>query len=556
MPPAPIRITASNPAPRAPAGSRPVQWFSRGMLYALPVVLLTVIPLMVVLAGLFSPQPEIWAHLGEYVLPGVLKNTAILVLGVGLGVLLLGVSLAWLTAVCDFPGRRVFAWALMLPLAIPAYVLAFVQVGIFEFTGPLQSWLRASYGDSRWVPEIRSAWGVVLVLSLAFYPYVYLLARNAFATQGMRAIEAAQTLGYTRWQAFWKVALPMARPWIAGGLSLALMEVLADFGAVSIFNFDTFTTAIYKAWYSLFNLTAASQLAALLVLLVLVLVAVEQRSRGARAYQVKSSHAERIVLRGRSRWLASGLCLLVFVLAFALPVLQLVIWSARVWAADFDERYIGFIGRSLLLAAMAALLVTTLGLLLAVTRRRYPDAGTQWLARVATLGYAVPGTVLSVGVFIPIAWLDNVLLAWLAPLGYHDIAIFKGTVAVLLLALAARFFAVAFQPIDSGLQRISRSQEEAARSLGLTSRAVIWRLHLPLLKSSLLSAALLVFVDVMKEMPITLLTRPFGWDTLAIRVFEMTSEGMWDRAALPSLIIVLAGLLPVLLLIRQSENHA
>ena len=220
----------------------------------MPIAGLTLVPLLVVLASAFEPQPAVWSHLAEYVLPSVLKNTLILLLGVGIGVLLLGVTLAWLTAVCDFPGRRLFAWSLMLPLAMPAYVLAFVQVGLLDFTGPVQTLLRAWLGDSRWFPPIRSTGGVILVLTLAFYPYVYLLARNAFITQGMRAIEAAQALGYTRVQAFWKVALPMARPWIAGGLTLALMETLADFGSVSIFSFDTFTTAIYKAWFALFNL--------------------------------------------------------------------------------------------------------------------------------------------------------------------------------------------------------------------------------------------------------------------------------------------------------------
>ncbi|BCL75489.1 iron ABC transporter permease [Jeongeupia sp. HS-3] len=522
-------------------------------MYALPIALLTVVPLLVVLASLFNPQPEIWAHLLEYVLPGVLWNTLLLIVGVTVGVLALGVPLAWLTAVCDFPGRRCFSWALMLPLAMPAYVLAFVQVGLLDFTGPVQTLLRSVFGTSAWFPQIRSTGGVILVLSMAFYPYVYLLARNAFLSQGRRALEAAQTLGVSRKRAFFTVAIPMARPWLIGGVTLALMETLADFGTVAIFNFDTFTTAIYKAWFSLFNLPAASQLASLLVMFVLVLVAVEQWGRGARSYQVRSGDAERIALRGTGRWLASAWCSLVLLLAFIVPLLQLLFWVKGVWAEDFDDRYPAFIGRSLLIAAMAALLVTVFALVLAYARRRYQDAGTRWLVRLATLGYAVPGTVLAVGVFIPIAWLDNALLSLLRPLGFAGLAVFKGTLAVMLLALAARFLAVAFQPVDSAMQRITRNQEDAARSLGLNSRQTLWRLHLPLLRTGLMSAALLTFVDVLKEMPITLMTRAFGWDTLAVRVFEMTSEGMWDRAALPSLFIVLAGLLPVVLLIRKTE---
>ncbi|TJZ65021.1 iron ABC transporter permease [Chitiniphilus eburneus] len=522
------------------------------MALTLPIALLTLVPLLVVLASFLSPQPAVWTHLAHYVLPDVLRNTALLIGGVGCGVLLLGVSLAWLTAMCEFPGRRFFAWALMLPLAMPAYVLAFVMVGLLDFTGPVQTWLRAAFGGSGWFPPIRSSGGVVLVLSLAFYPYVYLLARNAFATQGRRALEAAQMLGVSRRKAFWRVAIPMARPWIVGGLTLALMETLADFGAVSVFNFDTFTTAIYKAWFALFNLPAASQLASLLVLFVLALAVIEQRVRGERLYHARAGGGERIALRGSARWGAVAWCTLVLLVAFVIPMIQLGHWVAQVWADDFDARYPAFIGRSVLLAALAALLVMALALALAYARRRYRDAGTRWLVRLATLGYAVPGTVLAVGVFIPIAWLDNLLLAALQPLGFDGFQVLKGTVAVMLLALAARFLAVGFQPVDSAMQRITRNQEEAARSLGLRSRQVVARLHLPLLRGGLLTALLMVFVDVMKEMPITLMTRAFGWDTLAVRVFEMTSEGMWDRAALPALFIVLAGLLPVMLLTRHG----
>ncbi|GLS06302.1 iron ABC transporter permease [Chitiniphilus shinanonensis] len=546
-----LNPAVSDPSPHA-AHHRRHAW--RGVAISLPIALLTLIPLLVVLASFLSPQPEIWAHLAQYVLPGVLRNTLLLIIGVGLGVLGLGVSLAWLTAMCEFPGRRFFAWALMLPLAMPAYVLAFVMVGLLDFTGPVQTWLRAAFGGSAWFPPIRSSGGVVLVLSLAFYPYVYLLARNAFATQGRRALEAAQMLGVSRRAAFWRVAIPMARPWIVGGLTLALMETLADFGAVSVFNFDTFTTAIYKAWFALFNLPAASQLASLLVLFVLALAVVEQRVRGERLYHARAGGGERIALRGTARWGAVAWCALVLLVAFVVPLIQLGHWVTQVWADDFDERYPAFIGRSVLLAALETLLVAALALALAYARRRYRDGGTRWLVRLATLGYAVPGTVLAVGVFIPIAWLDNLLLAIFQPLGFEGFQVFKGTVAVMLLALAARFLAVGFQPVDSGMQRITRNQEEAARSLGLRSRQVLLRLHLPLLRGGLFTALLMVFVDVMKEMPITLMTRAFGWDTLAVRVFEMTSEGMWDRAALPALFIVLAGLLPVLLLTRHGAE--
>lgn len=527
----------------------------RGAVLLLPIALLTLIPLLVVMGSFLHPEPEIWQHLSEYVLPEVLKNTLILIVGVGLGVLLLGVPLAWLTAVCQFPGRQFFAWALMLPLAMPAYVLAFVMVGLLDFTGPVQTLLREWTGSSAWFPRIRSTGGVILVMSLAFYPYVYLLARNAFLTQGKRALEAAQMLGMSRPRAFFAVALPMARPWLIAGVTLALMETLADFGTVSIFNFDTFTTAIYKSWFSLFNLTAASQLASLLVLLVLLMLGLERWGRGARRYHGRIVARERIILtRSQGRW-ATAVCTLVLLLAFLIPMAQLLVWCAEVWREDFDSRYPGFILRSIGISLLAALIVTVLALLMVYVQRRYPAKITSVLVRIATVGYAVPGTVLAVGVFIPIAWLDNQLLPIAHALGFTTFQILKGSVAVMLLALAARFMAVGFQPIDSAMQRISRNQEDAARTLGVSERGLLWRLHLPLLQGGVMTAVLMVFVDVMKEMPITLMTRPFGWDTLAVRVFEMTSEGMWQNAALPSLLIVISGLLPVILLVRKSESE-
>ena len=525
-----------------------------GWALALPVALLTLIPLLAVGTAALSPQPEVWQHLARHVLPRVALNTALLMALVGVAVLAVGVPLAWLTALCAFPGRRFFSWALMLPLAFPAYVLAFVQVGLFEFAGPVQTRWRAWLGDAAWFPEIRgSLWGTVLVLTMAFYPYVYLLARNAFVTQGRRAVEAARTLGVSAPRAFWRVSVPMARPWIAGGLALALMETLADFGAVAVFNVDTFTTALYKAWYDLHDLDAAAQLAALLTLGVLVLLAAEQRGQRGRGYQVASGASPPIVLRGAARWAAFAACLVVFGAAFAVPVAQLLLWALEVWREELEPRYWQFVANSALLALGTAAIATALSLLLAVVRRRHPDRATAWVVRLAVLGYAVPGAVLAVGMFIPMAWLDNLLLAWLQPLGLAGHQILKGSVATMLLALSARFLAVAWQASDSAMQRITRSQEDSARTLGLRGWSLARRLYLPMLRGGLLTAFLMVMVDVMKEMPITLMTRSFGWDTLAVRIFQLTSESMWQNAAVPALLIVAVGLLPVILIVRQMD---
>lgn len=523
-------------------------------LAAFLVSLITLIPLLVVLFSLFSPEPEIWDHLRHYVLPDLLVNTFWLALGVALGTGFLGVSLAWLTAVCEFPGRRFFSWALMLPLAIPAYVAAFVNIGLFDFTGPLQTALRLWFGSSAWFPPIRSRGGVILVMTLALYPYVYLLARNAFMTQGKRSLEVAQSLGLSRVAGFFKVALPMARPWIFSGIMLALMESLADFGTVAVFNYDTFTTAIYKAWFGLFSLASASQLASILVLMVLLLALGEQSWRGAKRYHATGkSNQSRYALKPLLGWISCLYAGLVLALAFAVPVGQLLVWCVEVYAEDFDSRYPMFVLHSVLLSGMAALLVVIAALLLAYTLRLYNDWPTRFFARLSTLGYAIPGTVLAVGVFIPVAWLDNQLIAFLKP-WFSGGAILRGTLTVMLLAYVARFLAPGFNAIDSAMQRITRSQEEAARGMGLSGWRLFMRVHLPLLRGGIFSAAMLVFVDVMKEMPITLMTRPFGWDTLSVRVFEMTSEGQWERAALPAIALVIAGLIPVILLTRQAEH--
>jgi iron(III) transport system permease protein len=531
----------------------PARWLTGWRLAAFLVSLVTLVPLVVVLSSFLYPQSEIWDHLSQHVLPGILLNTLWLALGVALCTGLLGVTLAWLTAVCEFPGRRFFSWALMLPLAMPAYVTAFVAIGLLDFTGPLQTLLREWFGSSAWFPRIRSRGGAILVMSLALYPYVYLLARNAFLTQGRRALEAGQSLGLSRRKGFVKIALPMARPWIVAGIMLVLMETLADFGTVAIFNYDTFTTAIYKTWFGLFSLSTASQLASILVLIVFVLVAAEQRWRGVRRYHGSgSSQATAYRLKPVMAWTVSLLLSLFFCAVFVIPLLQLIIWSSSVFVQEFDARYWQFIWHSVLLSATAAVLVMGAGLILSYTLRLYRDWPTRFFARLSTLGYAVPGTVLAVGIFIPVAWLDNRLLAWLPFLGGGNGSVFKGTLTVMLLAYVARFLAPGFNAIDSAMQRITRHQEEAARGMGYYGWRLLARVHVPLLRGGLFTAALMVFVDVMKEMPITLMTRPFGWDTLAVRVFEMTSEGQWELAALPSVVLVAVGLVPVVLLTRQS----
>ncbi|WP_374441530.1 ABC transporter permease [Pseudomonas panipatensis] len=518
------------------------------------VAALVLLPLSVLALSWAEIDGEIWTHLWETQLPRLLGNSLLLVLGVGLGVTLLGTSLAWLTALCEFPGRRWLDWALMLPFAMPAYVLAFVFVGLLDFSGPLQTLLRECFGSGLRLPRVRSSGGVILVLVLVFYPYVYLLARGAFLAQGRGLTEAARVLGLSPWKAFWRVALPMARPAIGAGLALAVMETLADFGAVAVFNFDTFTTAIYKTWYGFYSLSSAAQLASLLLLGVFLVLLGERRSRGRAAGASERPRSAALYrLRGWKAGVASGWCGLVFLCAFVVPLAQLLLWCWQRGRFDLDARYLDLLAHSLGLSGAAAALTVAVGLLLAFARRQAPSPLLRGALGLAHLGYALPGSVLAVAIMLAFSWLDN---HWVVPLssalGGAGKPLLLGSLGALLLAYLIRFLAVAQGPLESTLARIRPSLGEASRSLGVSGLGLFRRVYLPLLSPGLLSAALLVFVDALKEMPATLLMRPFGWDTLAVRVFEMTSEGEWARAALPALSLVLAGLLPVALLIRRS----
>ncbi|MCC5810016.1 MAG: iron ABC transporter permease [Ectothiorhodospiraceae bacterium] len=508
-------------------------------------------PILVTVAAWGQIDTMIWSHLWSTVLGRLVTNTLLLIVGVGCSVLVIGVSLAWLTAVCEFPGRRFFDWALMLPLAVPAYVLAFTFIGIFDFSGPVQTLLRDLFGSSDWFPPVRSAGGVILVMSLVLYPYVYMLARTAFLAQGGGVMEAARLSGLGPWQSFFRVALPMARPAIAAGTALALMEALADFGAVAVFNYDTFTTAIYKVWFGFFSLETAAQLASLLLLFVALAVFGERYTRGrARFYQHGSPGSQpRIKLRGWRGIAAVAACVAVLGLAFVVPLIQLLWWVFAHSLADFNRQYLDLLMRTLGLGLMAAMITVTLALLLAYAKRVQPDWLTRRAVAASTLGYALPGSVLAVAVMLVFTRLDGWIAGMLGDPGNQWLT---GTVWALLLAYGIRFMAVAFNSVDSALEQIRPSLADAARSLGAGPGRVIRQVYVPMLRPGLFAGALLVCVDVMKEMPATLLLRPYGWDTLAVRIFEFTSDGEWQRAAVPAVTLILVGLLPVMLLVRRS----
>lgn len=518
--------------------------------------LVAAIPVLVILSSFLTAEEDIWKHLAENVLSGLIVNTFKLLFCVLPLTAILGISTGWLTSACEYPGRRFFSWALVLPFAVPPYVFAFVYLGIFDLTGPVQGVLRDLFPGIGFI-DIRNTLGVSVILSLAFYPYVFLMSRSAFLSQSRSAMEAARTLGHSPRKAFFRVSLPMARPWIAAGLLLVAMETLADFGSVAIFNYDTFTTAIYKAWFGLFSLNAASQLSSVLVVFVLTALVFEQNLRSKLRFHETGAAApvrQRFILTGTKKWFAFSASLTLFLLAFVLPCSQLVLWSWNSLGADAMNN-LGYAFNTLLLGVVTAGVTTMAAIVIAYAKRSDPGTLTTWSSRLATLGYALPGTILAVGVFIPAAWVDNTMLDAIGSLtGIETGPFIQGSVGLLIVAYAIRFMAAGFGSVDSAMQRITPSIVEAARTMGSTGMGILKRIYLPMTRTGVLTAAIFVLVDVMKEMPITLMMRPFNWDTLAVKIFEYTSEGEWELAALPAVGLILVGLLPVLFLTRGAEN--
>jgi iron(III) transport system permease protein len=504
-------------------------------------------------------------HLLATVIPSALFETAALSFGVAFGVAALGASTAWIVATCEFPGRRLFEWALLLPLAMPAYIVAYAYTDYLQFSGPLQSAMRSAFGwehGDYWFPEIRSLQGAAFVFAVVLYPYVYLLARTAFLARTAAMIDAARSLGLSPWQTWWRVNLPLARPAIAAGVLLALMETIADYGASAYFGLQTFTTSIYRAWFALGDRAAASQLAALLLVLVLVLFYVEHRARGrARFFTPTASQrpAPRVALAGLRCAGASALCASAVAFGFVIPLVLLVRLLLPAWSTLDWARYSGWVLNTLFVGAAAAVLVLAAVLALAYTVRAVTQGRSAMLVRIAvklmTLGYAVPGAVIAVGILIPLAMFDNRLNAALIELvGAGPGLLLTGSVFALLYGYLVRYFAVGYQSVEAGLARITPAMDASARSLGSGPFDTFVRVHLPILTPSVLAAALMVFVDVMKELPATLVLRPFNFDTLAVIAYQMASDERLGEAALPALTIVAAGVLPVVLLSRAISR--
>jgi iron(III) transport system permease protein len=529
---------------------------------AIAIAVLIVVPVAAVVANILKPSTDTWSHLAATVLPEYLGTTLVLALGVAVGVTMLGVGAAWLVVNYRFPGHAVLEWALVLPLAMPAYVIAYAYTDWLQFTGPVQTGLRSITGlgaGQYWFPDARALPAAMAMFSFVLYPYVYLLVRTALNEQSASALEAARLAGLSRVAAFFRVALPLARPAIAAGVALALMETMADFGAVSYFGVQTLTTGIFRAWQSFGDTAAAAQLSVMLLLFVGIVITLERLSRGRARFQANTT-VRRIapqVLRGTRGVLAGALCAVPLVLGFLLPAALLV----RLWV-QLDEgvalaRLATFVGNSVTLAATAALLAVAIALLLAYAARLSRHRLVAAANRVASLGYAVPGAVVAVGILVPLAALDNLLADWVRnTFGARIGLVFTGSIVALVYAYLVRFLAITLQTVEAGLTRITPSMDDAARSLGYPPRHTLVRVHVPMLRGSVLTAALLVFVDVMKELPATFALRPFNFDTLAIHIYNLAKDERLAEAALPSLLLVAVGLVPVIVISRRMARGA
>ncbi|MGN5144284.1 ABC transporter permease [Aeromonas veronii] len=526
------------------------------------IALLLGLPVIALLFSAFSAEGELFRHLADTVLLDYLGNTLGLVVGVVLLSLLFGVPTAWLVAMCQVPGRRALQWALMLPMAMPSYIVAYVYTDLLDYSGPLQAGLRALFGWNSpadyWFPAIRSLGGAAWVLALVLFPYVYLLTRASFLEQSVSLIHSSRLLGCTPWQSFRRLSLPLARPAIMVAVSLVAMETLADFATVHFFAINTLTTAVYDTWLGYGSLATAAKLSCLMLLAVVLLIALERRSRSRQqVFQKSMGHEQplRYPLKGMSRWLAGLWCWGLVLAGFGLPFVILLDYGVRYFELSWTPEFVRFAGNSLLISALTALLAMGIALLLGFFRRL--DGGIKSLLplRIAAMGYAMPGTVLAIGVLVPLTALDfaiNDLAEWLGRQGPG--LLLTGTITAIVFGYLVRFVAIAIGSVESSMGKISPSLDMAARSLGQGDGGMLRRVHLPLVRRGLFAGAMLVFIESMKELPAALLLRPFNFDTLATHVYQFVSDEMLERGALGAIVIVLVGLLPLIWVNRSLDS--
>lgn len=521
-------------------------------------------PLLIVLQFNLHERTDTWQHLLDYVLLGYATNSLILGAGVALGTFIIGVPAAWMCALYEFPAKRWLELLLLLPLAIPAYIIAYTYTGFLDVSGPIQtqlrSWFDWQYGDY-WFPEIRSMGGAIAMFSFVLYPYVFLLTRSSLITQSANMIDAARTLGASPINRFFSIIIPLSRPAIAAGVMLALMETMADYGTVQYFGIDTFTTGIFRTWFGFGEPTTAAQLASILMLVMFTLFIIERYSRRRlRFHNVSSNNksSSAIKLQGRAAWSAMIACFIPPLLGFILPCIMLMIWAYQTAAHMIDAKFWSLAFNSFFIAALAAISTLIFAVLLAYGRRASKRKFIHALVDLSTMGYAVPGTVIAVGTLIFLAQIDHWIIDFAsATFGAELNLILTGSIAALIFAHSVRFLSISLQTVDASLTKINKSIDEAALMLGSNLLQTLRNIHLPLIRSGLLTAALLVFVEVMKELPATLIMRPFNFNTLSVRAYELASDERLADASSAALAIVLTGIVPIILLNLsiRSKSH-
>jgi len=533
-------------------------WF----ISALTIASIVCLPILAVLYLASFPEENIWPHLIDTVLPVYIENTVVLMSGVGLLSTALGIGAAWMVSHYDFPLKRIFNWALLLPFAMPAYVIAYVYTDFLEYAGPVQVTLREIFGwqTSRdyYFPEIRSMGGAIVLMSLTLYPYIYMLARAAFLQQSVSLYYAARSLGSSPLAFFYKVSLPIARPAIVVGLSLVLMETLNDFGTVDFFAIQTLTAGLYDTWLNMSNLGGAAQIATVMMLAVVLLIYFERRSRNQqKSFSGKTGQQSipAIKLSGFRAYLATLGASLPIIFGFILPVIILGNYAYTYFSQSWTNRFFSYAINSFSLSFGAAFITLVIGCILAYTKRLNKNRITNTLTHISSLGYAVPGAVLAIGVIIPLAgfdnWLDGITREYF---GFSTGLLLSGSVFAILFAYTVRFLAVSTGAIDSSLEKVTPSMDMASRSLGKGNLYTFIKVHLPIIRPGALTAVLVVFVDSMKELPATLLLRPFNFETLATHVYQYASDELIEYCALAALVIVLVGIIPVIVLSRSVNR--
>ena len=534
----------------------------RWLITAAVTTAIVALPVLSVLILALFPEENIWPHLLETTLPRYLVTTLQLMAGVAFITLVIGLATAWAVTMCDFPGRKFFEWAMLLPFAVPAYVIAYVYTSLLDYAGPVQTAMRDWFGwhnaADYWFPEIRSLEGATLMIGLVLYPYVYLLARAAFLEQSPSLFAVSRSLGHSAISTFFRVVLPIARPAVAVGLSLVLMETLNDFGTVDFFAVQTLTAGLFDTWMNLGNLGGAAQIATTMLAFVVILVTLERYSRRKQQQFAARDNREpirRFSLSRPRQWVCVAVCAVPVIFGFLLPAATLGHYAWEYFDESWNPDFVRNTLNSLFLSGTAALTTLIIGVTLAYSRRLHDTRGMRVMMRLSSLGYAMPGAVLAVGVIVPLAgfdnWVDGILRD---SFGVSSGLLLSGSAFALVFAYTVRFLAVSAGSVESALQKITPNMDMASRSLGHSPGNTLLKVHLPMLRGTLITAALVVFVDCMKELPATLILRPFNFETLATYVYQFASDEKLAHSALPALIIVLAGIIPIILMSKSISD--